>query len=135
MKRTAQSVGFVLVFVLVIASSAFSQTGTATTEPADAGHSIWRNVVLGLGVGVGAGLAVGWMRSDFHKAECATLSCDHTLEAKTLAPIGAAAGAAIGFLLYQSGHGGPAKAGRPAAIILTPSYGATRKAILLRALF
>jgi hypothetical protein len=135
MKRTAQSVGFVLVFVLVIASSAFSQTRTSTTEPADEGHSMWRNVLLGFGVGAGAGLGVGWMRSDFHRAECATLSCDHTLEAKTLAPIGAAAGAAIGVLLYRSGHGGPAKASRPSAIIVTPSYGATRKSILLRALF
>jgi hypothetical protein len=117
---------------LVAASAAAQSAAQSSTNE---NGSALRTTLIGLGVGAAVGGGVGWMRSDFHKAECATLACDHKLEAKSLTPIGAAAGAAIGFLLHHSRQGGQPAPSRTTNVLLTTSYSPARRAIFMRAEF
>jgi hypothetical protein len=136
MVRKARSAGVLFgVFMLITASSVSAQTTARSVPPDDTGRSLWRATLIGLAVGAGVGAGVGWMRSDFHKAECATLDCNHVLETGALTPIGAAAGAAIGFLLHQSRTGGASKTTRATSVILTTSYSSTHKGVFVRTEF
>jgi hypothetical protein len=134
MVRKARSAGALLAaFILITASSARAQSIARTAPPDDTGRSVWRTTLIGLAIGAGVGAGVGWMRSDFHKAECATLDCNHVLETGALTPVGAAAGAAIGFLLHQSRTGGASKSTRATSVILTTSP--TQQGVFVRTVF
>jgi hypothetical protein len=135
MVRKAWGAALLVVLVLITASSAQAEPAAQSATSPAAVPSVWRATLIGLAVGAGAGAGVGWMRSNFHAAECATLACKHTLEVGTMTPIGAVVGAGLGFLLHQHHDSRDAKTSRSTSFALTPSYSSTQKGIFMRALF
>jgi uncharacterized membrane protein YsdA (DUF1294 family) len=146
MKWRSFASSVVAAVVLVMAGA----SGAAAQQPASpAPHShLWRDVLIGGAVGTGFGGGIGAMRKNFHDNECAVLSCHRVLEAGTLIPIGAAAGAFGGWLTHVVLNHGDARSSHTASpvasstaaprqptFLLTPTYSPNRKSIQLRAQF
>jgi hypothetical protein len=124
--------------VAVTATSVGAQSG-ATVDPAPkaaSAHSVWFDTLVGLAIGGGIGIGAGAARKNFHTAECAVLAtpsadfpraCDHSLEVATLAPAGAAIGAAVGFLVYHRGQEGA----HSSSVVVSPTFSRTTKAMLV----
>lgn len=137
----------VIVLVSITSSTVAAQPIAGPPTQSGTGHSVWRDTLIGTGVGTAAGLMVGKMRENFHNTECRVLDCNRVFEMDTLGPIGAATGAVVGFMVHRLfNHGGEARSAadgssarrtltRSPSVMLAPSLSRTRKAILLQAEF